>query len=94
MYDGVLTKVRTLEGETKDLYLGSYLLNLVVDVLTNSIKEQVPKCINLSDNIELLGELRKEVNAIFEIWRNTFESKCFHLSRNKTTYIHRNFTNR
>ena len=54
MYNGVLTKVRTPRGETKDfpirigLHQGSslspYLFNLVVDVLTESIKEDVPMC--------------------------------------------------
>ena len=63
MYDGVLTKVRTPWGETNDfririgLHQGSslspYLFNLVIDVLNESIIEEVSMCMLFVDDILL-----------------------------------------
>ena len=53
MYEGVMTRVRTPVGETIDfpirigLHPGSaltpYLFNLVMDAVTESIQEEIPK---------------------------------------------------
>ena len=68
MYDGVLSKVKILKCETNDfpiridLHQGSplspYLFNLVIDVLTESIIEDVPMCMLFTDDIVLLAESR------------------------------------
>ena len=64
MYEGVVTSVRTPGGETTDfpirigLHQGSalspYLFNIVLDVLTSSIQEEIPKCMLFADDIVLL----------------------------------------
>ena len=104
MYEGVTTNVRTPGRVTKDfpirigLHQGSalspYLFNLVVDVLTESIKEEIPKCMLFADDIVLLAESREEINSKLEIWRQTLELKGFRLSRSKTEYMHCNFSKR
>ena len=47
-----------------------------------------------ADDIVLLADSREEINTKLEIWRNALESKGFRLSRNKTEYMHSNFTNK
>ena len=71
MYEGVLTSVRTPGGETTDfpirigLHQGStlspYLFNIVLDVLTASIQEEIPKCMLFKDDIVLLGTQNKKL---------------------------------
>ena len=39
------------------------------------------------DDIVLIDETARGVNAKLEIWRETLESKGFKISRNKTEYI-------
>ena len=72
MYEGVMTRVRTLAGETNDfpirigLHQGStlslYLFNLVLDASTASIQEDIPKCMLFADDIVLLGDSKDEIN--------------------------------
>ena len=60
-----MTRVRTPVGETIDfpirigLHQGSalspYLFNLVIDALTESIQEEIPKCMLFADDIVILG---------------------------------------
>ena len=94
MYEGVMTRVRTPAGETIDfpiriglhqgLALSPHLFNLVMDALTESIQEEIPKCMLFADDIVILGDSKDEINRKFELWRTTLESKGFRLSRSKT----------
>ena len=68
--------------------------SLVVDALTESIKEEVSMCMLFGDDITLVAKSREEINADLEIWRNTLESKGFCLCRSKTKYMHCNFVNK
>ena len=104
MYDEVMTSIRTPTGETNDflikigLHQGSalslYLFNLVLDALTTSIQEEIPKCMLFAHDIVLLGDSKDEINQKLELWRMTLELKCFRLSRGKTEYMHCSFDNR
>ena len=87
IYEGVVTSVRTPGGETTDfpirigLHQGSalspYLFNIVLDVLTASIQEEIPKCMLFADDIILLGDSKGEINQKLELWRMTLELKGF-----------------
>ena len=104
MYEGVRTRVRTPAGETIDfpirigLHQGSalspYLFNLVLDALTTSIQEEIPKCMFFVDDIAILGDSKVEINWKLELWRRTLESKCFRISKSKTEYMHCSFSYR
>ena len=93
-----MTSVRTPGGETTDfpirigLHQGSalspYLFNIVLDVLTSSIQEEIPKCMLFADDIVLLGDSKRDINQKLELWRMTLELKGFRLSRGKTEYMH------
>ena len=77
MYEGVMTRVRTPAGETIDfsikirLHQGSalspYLFNFVMDALTESIQEEIPKCMLFADDIVILGDLKDEINWKLEL---------------------------
>ena len=104
MYEGVRTRVRTLAGETIDFpiriglhqcsALSPYLFNLVLDALTTSIQEEIPKCMLFADDIVILGDSKVEINWKLELWRRTLESKGFRISRSKTEYMHCSFSYR
>ena len=82
-----MTNVRTPGGETTDspirigLHQGSalspYLFNIVLDVLTASIQEEIPKCMLFVDDIVLLGDSRGEINQKLELWRMTLALRVF-----------------
>ncbi|XP_054787150.1 uncharacterized protein LOC129293296 [Prosopis cineraria] len=101
MYEGVKTSIRTPSGQIKDfpikigLHQGSslspYLFNLILNVLTEHIQEEIPKCMLFADDIVLITETREEVNCKLELWRRTLESKGFRLSRSKTEYLYCKF---
>ena len=98
-----MTRVRTPAGETIDfpirigLHQGSalsmYLFNLIMDALTTSIQEEIPKCMIFTDDIVILGDSKDEINWKLELWRTTLESKDFRISRSKTEYMCCSFGN-
>ena len=85
MYEGVVASIRIPRGETTNfpirigLHQGSalspYLFNIVLDVLTASIQEEIPKCMLFADDIVLLGDSTGEINQKVELWRMTLELK-------------------
>lgn len=73
-----MTNVKTSRGETNEfslkigLYQSStlhpYLFNIVLDVLTASIEEEISKCMLLANNIQL--------TRLYKLnWETTFEQK-------------------
>ncbi|XP_019241539.1 PREDICTED: uncharacterized protein LOC109221516 [Nicotiana attenuata] len=63
-----------------------------MDVLSRHIQGEVPWCILFADDIVLNDETRSGVNTILEVCRQTLESKVFKLSRTKTEYLERKFS--
>ncbi|XP_019248770.1 PREDICTED: uncharacterized protein LOC109228041 [Nicotiana attenuata] len=58
-----------------------------MDALTHHIQGEMPWCMLFADDIVLIDETQDGVNERLEIWRHTFESKGFKLSRTKTEYV-------
>ncbi|KAL5161290.1 LINE-1 retrotransposable element ORF2 protein [Glycine soja] len=104
MYDRVSTSVRTPGGESDDfpitigLHQGStlspYHFTLILDVLTEQIKEIAPRCMLFADDIVFLGESREELNERLETWRRALETHGFRLSRSKSEYMKCKFNKR
>jgi hypothetical protein len=102
MYRGVVTCVRTCDGDTSDfpikivLHQGSalspYLFALVMDEITIDIQGDIPWCMLFADDMVLVDETRAGVNRKLELWRHTLESKGFRLSRTKTEYMRCDFS--
>jgi len=63
-----------------------------MDELTRAIQDEISWCMLFDDDIVLVNEMRAEVNAKLEIWRQTLESRCFRLSRVKTEYVECKFS--
>ena len=89
MYNNVVTRVRTSDGDTDDfpirigLHQGSalspYLFALVMDEVTRDIQGDIPWCMLFADDVVLVDESRTGVNQKLELWRETLESKGFRL---------------
>ncbi|KAJ7957951.1 Retrovirus-related Pol polyprotein LINE-1 [Quillaja saponaria] len=102
MYEGVLTRVRTVDGMTGEFpitigvhqgsSLSPYLFALIMDELTYNIQDRAPWCMLFADDIVLVDETREGLNSKLEMWRNALESKGLRLSRTKTEYMECNFS--
>ncbi len=68
--------------------LSPFLFAIVMDELTKTIQDEVPRCMMFADDIVLVDETRQGVESKLELWRQTLEAKGFRLSRSKTEYLH------
>jgi exonuclease III len=97
MYEGCSTTVRTTAGNTEEidikvgLHQGSALSPLlfiiVMDVITEQIKEDTPWAMLFADDLVLCDGRREDLEARLEIWREKMESVGLKISRSKTEYL-------
>lgn len=102
MYEGASTCVRTNVGKTEEFpitigvhqgsALSPFLFAIVMDELTKSIQDDVPRCMMFADDIVLVDETRQGVESKLELWRQTLEARGFRLSRSKTEYLECTFS--
>ena len=103
MYEGAVTNVRTISGDTNTfpvkigLHQGSalspYLFTLVIDKITRHLQEEVPWCMLFADDIVLIDETKEGLNLKLNRWVDALESNGFKISRIKTEYMKCNFNN-
>ena len=97
MYDDSLTAVRTAVGTTEEfsvkvgLHQGSalspFLFAVVMDRLTESIRETSPWNMMFADDIVLCSESTEAVQRSLEKWRHALEIRGMKVSRSKTQYL-------
>ena len=97
MYEGARTRVRSSVGLTEwipvrvGLHQGSslspYLFDLIMDVLSEGIKDQSPWCMLFADDIVLCCTSREEVERKIEYWRGALKDRGLKISRKKTEYL-------
>ena len=86
MYDVASTiMIQSPVGETsefpiivrlhQEFALSPYLFALVIDKLTRQILDDVPCCMLFVDEIVLVDEIAKRINAKLEIWRKALGCK-------------------
>ncbi|XP_070045053.1 uncharacterized protein [Nicotiana tomentosiformis] len=79
-------------GLHQGLALSPFLFALMMDRLTRHIHGKVLWCMLFADDIVLIDEMRDDVNAQLEVWRQTLEYNSFKLSRIKTEYLECKFS--
>ena len=97
LYRNVKTSVRSTVGNTENfqvrvgLHQGSalspLLFNIVLDVLTEDVREEPPWCLFYADDIVLLAKNREELERKLERWRYALESRGLRINRKKTEYM-------
>ena len=91
IYQDIKTCVRSSIGNTDDftvkvgLHQGSalspYLFDLIIDVLTREVKEELPWSIMFADDIVLCDDKREGVEEKLEEWRKMMEERGLKASR-------------
>ncbi len=97
MYKDCTTAVRTAVGMTEcfevkvGLHQGSalspFLFAVIMDRLTDTLREQSPWTMLFADDIVLCGNTLEEVQRKTERWRKELERRGMRVSRSKTEYM-------
>ncbi|RXN38888.1 Retrovirus-related Pol poly LINE-1 [Labeo rohita] len=97
MYESCKTVVRCAVGVTEEfnvevgLHQGSalspFLFALVMDRMTDEVRQESPWTMMFADDIVLCSESRKQVEDNLERWRYALESRGMKVSRSKTEYM-------
>ena len=101
MYQGCKTVVRSAAGESNSfgvevgLHQGSalspYLFLLLMDVLTQDVRKDVPGSMIFADDIVLCGDDETDMTEYLETWRKALEEREMRISRPKTQFMDFNF---
>ncbi|KAK2919151.1 hypothetical protein Q8A73_003522 [Channa argus] len=97
MYESCKTVVRCAVGVTEEfkvevgLHQGSalspFLFALVMDRLTDEVRQESPWTMMFADDIVICSESREQVEENLEKWRSALENRGLKLSRSKTEYM-------
>ena len=97
MYDGVTTTVRSAAGLTEKFKVGvglhqgsalsPFLFAIIMDKLTENIKEDAPWDMLFADDTVLSGKSHRELEDDLEMWKNALERRGLKVSRSKTEYL-------
>ena len=101
MYRGCKTVVRSAAGESNifgmevGLHQGSalspYLFLLLMDVLTENVRKDVPGSMMFADDIVLCGDDDTDMTEYLETWRRALEDRGMRISRPKTQFLNFKF---
>ena len=101
MYRGCKTKVRSAAGESDSfnvdvgLHQGSalspYLFLILMDVLTEGVRKEVPESMMFADDIVLCGGREVDITEYLDTWRKSLEERGMRLSRPRTQFMDFNF---
>uniref|UniRef100_A0A3B3BTI6 ribonuclease H n=1 Tax=Oryzias melastigma TaxID=30732 RepID=A0A3B3BTI6_ORYME len=97
MYEGCKTVVRCAVGVTEEfkvevgLHQGSalspFLFAMVMDRLTDEVRQESPWTMMFADDIVICSESREQVEVELERWRFALERRGMKVSRSKTEYM-------
>ena len=97
MYDGTTTAVRCAVGVTEGfevkvgLHQGSALspclFAMMMDRMTNEIREEAPWTMMFADDIVICSESKEQVEEKLESWRYALERRGMKVNRRKTEYM-------
>ncbi|KAK3527786.1 hypothetical protein QTP86_006772 [Hemibagrus guttatus] len=97
MYERSRTVVRCAVGQTEEfkvevgLYQGSalspFLFAMVMDQLSEEVRQESPCTMMFADDIVICSESRKQVEENLERWRFALERRGMKVSHSKTEYV-------
>ncbi|KAK2899617.1 hypothetical protein Q8A73_012746 [Channa argus] len=97
MYESCKTVVRCAVGVTEEFKvevglhqrsaLSPFLFALVMDRLTDEVRQESPWTMMFADDIVICSESREQVEENLERWRSALENRGMKLSRSKTEYM-------
>ena len=67
--------------------LSPYLFDLVMDVISEEVREPSPWCMMFADDIVICSTNRNSVELKLENWRHAVEARGLKISRKKTVYL-------
>ena len=104
MYRGCKTVVRSAAGESNSFgvevglhqgsaYFSPYLFLLLMDVLTEDVRKDIPGSMMFAADIVLCGDGDGEIDMTeyLDTWRRALEDRGMRISRPKTQFIHHKF---
>ena len=71
--------------------LSPYLFLILVDVLTEGVRKEVPESMMFADDIVLCGGREVDMTEYLDTWRQSLEERGMRLSRPKTQFMDFNF---
>ena len=97
MYRNVEATVRSCVGETESLHvkvglhqgsaLSPLLFNVVMEVMTENVRERAPWSMMYADDVVLCAETKEELEQKLEAWRKALEDRGMKISKTKTEYL-------
>ena len=97
MYRNVEATVRSSVGETESLEvkvglhqgsaLSPFLFNIVMEVMTENVRDEAPWSMMYADDVVLCAETKEELEQKLEAWRKALEDRGMKISRRKTEYL-------
>ena len=97
MYRSVQATVRSSLGETEKLQvkvglhqgstLSPFLFNIVMEVMTDGVREGAPWCMMYADDVVLCAETKVELEQKLEAWRRALEERGIKISRKMTEFL-------
>ncbi|TRY54571.1 hypothetical protein DNTS_001573 [Danionella cerebrum] len=97
MYERSKTAVRCAVGQTKEFKVGGglhqgsalspFLFAMVMDRLTDEVRQESPWTMMFADDIVICSESREQVEENLESWRSALERRGMKVSRSKTEYM-------
>ena len=101
MYQGCKTVVRSAAGESNNFgvevgvhqasALSPYLFLLLMDVLTQDVRKDVPGSMMFADDIVLCGDDETDMTEYLDTWRRVLEERGMRISRPKIQFMDFNF---
>ena len=67
--------------------LNAYLFLLLMDVLTEDVRKDVPGSMMFADDIVLCGDDETDMTEYLEAWRRSLEDRGMRISRPKTQFV-------
>ncbi|XP_065642625.1 uncharacterized protein LOC136074248 [Hydra vulgaris] len=83
MTDRFKVEVGLLQGSS----LSPFLFAIVMDRLTDEVRQESPWTMMFADDIVICSESREQVEVNLERWRYALESRGMKVSRSKTEYM-------